>query len=113
MIKKTIAILIIIAIVVIVPVSPYIKAEYLTYKYGDEFEDLYKDTHMIDNVDYGKVLEYSPSCAKVCYVARGSGVHIFEFRYKEDRWQRSDWKVAWSKSGSADILDYAMWPMYF
>ena len=111
--KKIAAILMIIAIIVIVPVSPYIKAEYLTYKYGNEFEDLYKETHMIDNVDYCKVLEHSSSYAKVLYVARDSGIHIFEFCYIEDRWQRSDWKVVWSKSGSADILDYKMWPIYF
>ena len=111
--KRTVAILMVIAIIVIALVSPYIKAEYLTYKYGKEFKDRYEDTHMIDDVDYSKVLEYSPSRAKICYVARDSGIYVFEFHYVEDGWQRSDWKAVWTKSGSVDCLDYFMWPMYF
>lgn len=111
--KRTALILIIIATVVIALAYPYIKAEYLTYKYGDEFDELYKETHIIDQVDYCKVLEYSSSHAKVIYVARGSGIHVFEFDSVGGCWQRSDWKVMWSESGSADALDYRMWPVYF
>ena len=110
--KRTAAILII-AVILIALASPYIKAEYLTHKYGEEFQDLYKETHMIDHVDYCKVLEYSSDHAKVIYVARGSDIHVFEFDSVGGCWQRSDWKVMWSASGSADALDYRMWPIYF
>jgi len=110
--KRTAAILII-AIILIALASPYIKAEYLTHKYGEEFQDLYKETHMIEYVDYCKVLEYSSDHAKVIYVARDSEIHIFEFDYTRGSWERSDWKTVWTKSGSADALDYIMWPIYF
>ncbi len=45
--------------------SPYIKAEILTLKYGQQFEKEYNQTNMIDGIEYMKVIEYSDTYAEV------------------------------------------------
>lgn len=47
---------------------PYAKNEILTLRYGKEFTGLQKQTNLIDEVDYLKVLNYSDNFARVYYV---------------------------------------------
>ena len=104
-----------VALVVFVAAS-YLRVEYYTIRHGNEFEELYKQTRMIDSVDYCKVLEYSPSHAKICYVKRthdirSRNVYVIEFsKAGSEEWQMRGWKCVCSSTGSADDI---MWPMYF
>jgi len=108
-IKRLFAFLIV-AIVVFVAAS-YLRVEYYTIRYGGQFEELYKQTRMIDSVDYCKVLEHSSSYAKICYVKRKTNVYVIEFnKTGSEEWQICEWNCVWSGTGSADDL---MWPLYF
>lgn len=108
--KKYTAILIILLILVGVLVAPYLKAEYLTAKYGLYFEESYKQTNTLEGVDYCKVLEYNNVHAKVVYVAHGESINVIEFSHIEtDDWQISAWKTVWSKSGNT--INF-MYPIY-
>ena len=46
-------------ILLIVLFFPYIKAEYLTAKYRDEFDDGYEQTGMINGIENFRVVEYN------------------------------------------------------
>ena len=108
-IKRLVAVLF--AALVVFVAASYLRVEYYTIRYGEQFEELYTQTHMIDSVDYCKVLEYSPSRAKICYVKRKVDINVIEFsNIGSKEWQMSDWKCVWSATGSADDL---MWPLYF
>ena len=49
---------------------PYIKAEYLTIKYGKQFNELYSLNGWIDEIEFFKVIDYSENEAKVYYVEK-------------------------------------------
>ena len=110
--KKTLAIIVAVAVIVdIIFISfPYLKAEHLTARYGSQFESLYEQTHMLDHVDYCKVLECDESHARCCYVERGVSTNVLEFDFRNGTWEMTRWEPIWSSSGSADSL---MWPLYF
>lgn len=56
-------------------IGSLIKCEVLTHKYYNEFKDAYKENTMIDEIEYFKVLSYSPhrsyDIAQVYYVSKG------------------------------------------
>jgi len=110
--KKTLTIIVAVAVMVaIIFISfPYLKAEYLTARYGSQFEGLYVQTHMIDYADYCKVLECDGSHARCCYVEKGVCVNVLEFDFRDGSWEMTIWETVWSGSGSADNF---MWPLYF
>ncbi|MDL2281330.1 hypothetical protein LJC10_05710 [Selenomonadales bacterium OttesenSCG-928-I06] len=109
--KKLLKILLILLIGVVVLFFIYwgaaiLKCEYLTYQYGKEFETGYKETNMIDSVDYFKVLDYSDTSARVYYVSEYSG-NILRFSKEDGQWVYKNWSTVWSKGGNADEI---MWP---
>ena len=106
-IKKPIIILTIVFLLLLIIFSPYIKAKYLTLKYGKQFEGLEEQTNMLSNSRYYKVLSYSKSKAKVFYVSDTGDV--ITFIKAKDVWEIEEWKTVWSKSGSADSF---YWPYY-
>ena len=85
-------------------------SEYLTAKYGSQFEGEYVQTHMLDYADYCKVLDCDGSHARVVYIEKGVCTNVLEFDYRGGDWVMSRWDTIWSSSGSADSL---MWPLYF
>lgn len=89
---------------------PYIKAEILTLKYGQQFENEYSQTNMIDDIEYMKIIEYSDTHAEVFYV---TGNHetgeLMIFEKKDEDWVYVYWNTVWSKTGSADNF---LWPYY-
>ncbi len=110
--KKSTKILIISAAILIIALIvfyPYIKAEYLTAKYGDEFNGLEQQTRMMDPASYHKVIEYSKSHATVFYVWSESGGCVMLFEQEDNNWEISTWEVIWSRYGSADEF---YWPYY-
>lgn len=109
--KKILAVIAAVAIAAVILVAfPYLKAEYLTARYGSQFEDLYTQTHMIDHADYCKVLDYDGSHARCVYVYSGVDINVLEFDLHGGNWEMSHWDTIWSSSGCADSF---MWPWYF
>ncbi len=106
--KKGIIIGLLVLVIVFVAAFPYIKAEYLTKKYGHEFENLQEATNIIGDVRYLKVLSYSPEKATAFYVSDTGDLLTFE-KTADDTWAFVTWYTVWSKSGSADGF---MWPYY-
>ena len=106
MIKKIILILLF-CLIFFVGFS-YARVEYLTSKYGDEFKDGYRQTNMIDSIEYLKVLEYDIQYAKVLYID-GAADYIW-FKKENNQWIMEKWDTVWSDSGSADGIT---WPPYF
>ena len=88
--------------------TPYLKAEILTAKYGKEFYGLQKQTNMLNESDYYKVLSYSNDLAKVFYVSDTGDLLTFE-KDSGGKWKYSEWKTVWSDSGSASEF---IWPYY-
>ncbi len=86
-----------------------LKCEFLTYKYGNQFEKIYKENTMIGEIEYLKVLEYSDFTAKVYYVSKNyTGGDILSFLKKNGHWKYNKWeRTVWSKTGSADGF---VWP---
>lgn len=85
------------------------KCEYLTIRYGDQFQDAYRKYTMLSRPDYMKILEYGDDRAVVYYVKRGAGgdTLIFERDDEQSDWEFISWITVWSRSGSADDF---VWP---
>ena len=107
--KKNVLILVICVLCVIVLIFPYITAEFLTFKYGSEFNNLQQQTNILIDVEYYKVISYSNETAKVFYVSSSSGNLLTFEKDSKGNWKYSEWKTIWSNSGSADEF---MWPYY-
>ncbi len=106
--KKVIIIPLLILIILFLVFFPYMKAEYLTLKYGYEFENLQRQTNMLSEVRYYKVLSYSDEVAEVFYVSDTGDLITFK-KSEENIWTYTEWKTIWSNSGSADGF---VWPYY-
>lgn len=106
--KAIIAAALIILVVIMAIIFPYIKAEYLTWRYGNEFVGLEMQTNMLDSAKYLKVLKYSECEATVFYVS-DTGDLITFVKDADNNWIRESWKTIWSESGSADGF---YWPYY-
>lgn len=100
-------------IVLTVILYPYVRAEYLTLKYGKEFVGLEYD--IMDNTTYHKVIDYEDigygrKLAKVFYVSSGSfGCVVFFSKNSDQVWEMVDYMPIWSKYGNADEW---YWPYY-
>ncbi len=108
--KLLIIIKVVLVFVLLILVFPYIKAEYLTSRYGKEFIGLEQQTQMLDLEKYHKVVSYSKNEATVFYVTNNSGNIIVFKRNETEEWIIAYWNVVWSKTGSADNFS---WPYYF
>ncbi len=106
--KVIIALAILIPVILTAVFFPYIKAEYLTWRYGEEFTGLERQTNMLNAADYLKVLEYSEHEATVFYASDTGDVMVF-VKDENSNWTRKSWKTIWSESGSADGF---YWPYY-
>ncbi len=97
-------------------VGSLINCEVLTHKHYDEFKDAYKQNTMLSDMEYFKVLSYSPyrthSFAQVYYVSKGNtagNVLTFKFNYDTDLWEEISWSTIWSTTGSASEVIYPYW----
>lgn len=106
--KKSVMFICICLIFLLILFFPYLKAEFLTAKYGHEFDGLQKQTNMLPESKYYRVLSYSYDIAKVFYVSNSGDLLIFN-KDSNGGWKYSEWKTIWSTSGSAGEF---MWPYY-
>ncbi len=85
------------------------KCEILTLFYGEQFDGLQLQNTMFGDIDYLKVLDYSPDAAQIYYVSKGrTSGDILLFEKRGDQWVHTEWeRTVWSKSGSADGF---IWP---
>ncbi len=97
-----------ISIALILLAFPYVKAEYLTARYGETFVGLEHETGMLQDSKYCKVIEYSDGHAKVFYVS-DSGDLLHFVKDKNGEWHLDYWETVWATHGSADGF---MWPYY-
>ena len=93
-----------------------IKCEILTHKHYDEFKDAYNQNTMLGDMEYFKVLTYSPyrtyNMAQVYYVSKGhtmGNVLTFIYDYEADSWKELSWTTIWSKNGNASEVIYPYW----
>ena len=94
--------------------SALIKCELLTITHYDEFKDAYKENTMLGDMEYFKVLSYSPYrthwLAQVYYVGKEhshGSVLTFKYNVETDKWEEIIWECIWSDSGSASEV---IWP---
>ena len=97
-------------------VGSLIKCEVLTYLHYDEFKDAYKQNTMLGDMEYFRVLDYSPyrtfDLAQVYYVSKGKtagNVLTFKLNYDTNLWEEISWSTIWSTSGSASEVIYPYW----
>ena len=88
---------------------PYIRAEYLTFRYGNEFIGLEQQTGILYSSTYHKVIEYSEKEATVFYVSSNTDGNVITFKKENNAWILDTWKTIWSFYGSADQF---YWPYY-
>lgn len=115
--KKNLFIYVLLAVLLFVFFIPYIKAEVLTLKYGDEFQ--LDDFNMITNISYCKVVRYDKEEAEVVYVCKDNLSFYVIFKKSFDMknsdwggikgWEVSYWDSIWSRSGSADSLRWLLY----
>ena len=82
--------------------------EYLTYRYGAQFQDQWSQAALLVRPDRCKVLSYTAASARVYYAGEGGG-NTFTFVRDDGDEPRtcSGWTTVWSDSGSADGF---IWP---
>lgn len=91
-------------------IVPYARVEILTNKYGDQFQDLYKQTNIISDIEYLKVLKYENDSATICYISREhQSSNVIIFVRQNEVWTLDSWDTIWSKTGTADGFS---WPLY-
>ena len=97
-------------------VGSLIKCEVLTHQHYDEFKDAYKQNTMLGDMEYFKVLNYSPyltyDFAQVYYVSKGNtagNVLTFKLNNDTDLWEEISWSTIWSTTGSASEVIYPYW----
>lgn len=103
--KKIIWIVFIVLLLFII--TPYIFVEINTLRYGEAFEEEYKQTGMIDSMAYFKVFSFSQHEAKIYYVEEGHDAgHFVWFEQKDEQWIMKKWETVWSEYGSASGITF-------
>lgn len=80
----------------------YVRAEWLTFRYGEQFRGLYGQTGTLRQIAYLRVIDYDRTRAKVCYVTEGhQSMAVLDFEKHSGFWILDTWEPVWSKSGGA------------
>ncbi len=95
--------------------SCMLKCEYLTARYGHEFdfESVIEENTMISEPECFKILSYKEEYAKIYYIEkRFSAGHILIFKKDNDKLRYDDWeKTVWSSLGGS--ADDNVWPYFW
>lgn len=88
-----------------------IRCEVLTRLHGNEFLNIHKETNMLDEIEFLRVLDYTKSRAQIYYAgADKSSGDIVGFVRCGDIWEFNEWETVWSSQGSADGI---IWPYLY
>ena len=127
-----IALVAVLGVLLVLAFYPYVWANDLTTKYGQQFSEGYLEPGYFNECDYFKVVKYkgkgpyvycsgrgirdqlravSENESAVLYVVNDhSDVILIVFEESgEDSWTMKEWSCVWSSSGSADEFT---WPLY-
>lgn len=96
---------------ILIWVGALAKCEILTYQHGKEFDTIYRENTMLDEIDYLKVLDYSDTSARVYYVSiNKSAGDILSFIKQDGQWKYNRWeRTVWSSTGSASEVIWPYW----
>ena len=116
---KKYIVIIVSALLLFVPltwVCSIVKCEISTYYHKEEFKEGYKETMMLEGVDYFKVLSYSNLSARIYYVERGKQgedkfINIIRFVKKDDKWVFDEWEDSYWGMEPRSLK--IMWPYIF
>lgn len=104
--KKKRFLMVLILFLLILVIFPYIYVETQTIIYGDETQDLYKQTNMISDNNYQKVFMYNSKQCNILY-ADNSTINMCTFKKdNKNEWCLESWKTIKSQQGSADSFIY-------
>ncbi len=81
--------------------------EYLTARWGEQFQDGWREVSLLNQPDRWKVLSYTKSSACVYYAGESAGETLTFVRDGDGPWTCCRWRAVWSDSGSADGF---VWP---
>lgn len=111
--KKTIkfAVICVVVLFIAIWIFALVRCEFLTVKYGDKFDTIYRENTMMGDIDYLKVLEYSDNSARVYYVSSDKAAgDVLTFVNNDGKWSYKDWEqTVWSASGSASGVVWTYW----
>jgi len=111
-------VLILLGISLLIITGEYLRVEYLTKKYVDNFVEL-SFFQVSKEVEYIKILKYSEISAKIFVVEKGwddilndyyRAGNYYYLTKTNNVWELESWDTVWSQAGSADDIS---WPPYF
>ena len=109
--KKRVIIVLIIVLILFIIFYPYIKAEYLTVKFGDNFSEGYKEVEWIESIEYYRVIDINETTATVVYIySNHKACFKCNFDFVDGKWACTSWDCVWTKLGGN--ADGFMWPYY-
>ena len=87
-----------------------LKCEVLTWLHYDDFAEGYKETNMLGDMEYFKVIECTDDYARVYYVDKNMmGANEIRFCKRDGQWVYDSWETIWSKTGSASEVIWPFW----
>ncbi len=111
--KSLIFILIIFLIVFVFWGIPMLKYEYLTARYGNEFDlgQVTEEHSMLDTVGWFKILSYNDEIAEIYCIDKYFSIgNILTFKKVLGEWKYDSWDTLWSARGNADNT---VWPYFW
>lgn len=78
--KLTIGLIVVLIFLGVIWGCNIIKCEILTLQHKDEFVEQYKQTNIINNIDYLKIISYDNNEAAVYYVSKNKYGNILKFK---------------------------------
>ncbi len=88
------------------------KCEILTLMYGKQFIGQERQTNLLAESDYLKVLKYSNSRAEVYYVIEDHGYgNVLTFNKVDGYWDLESYNTIWSSSGGS--ASGVIWPYWW
>lgn len=89
------------------------KCEVLTALHGDEFLNAYKESDIVGEIEYFKILNYSRDHAEIYFVGKGNSIaEILAFRKYKGEWKYDNWyRTVWSALGGS--ASEVIWPYWW
>ncbi|MBE7026353.1 MAG: hypothetical protein E7410_02125 [Ruminococcaceae bacterium] len=113
--KKFLIFILIISLIVFVFWGiPMLKCEYLTARYGHEFDlsQVPEENSMLGKVEWFKILSYNDDIAQIYYIDEDfSTGNILTFKKVSGEWKYDSWDTLWTARGGN--ADENVWPYFW